>query len=482
MKKQSAGAGGLKREMGLGSAFIVVVANMLGTGVFVIPGFIIAELGSAQSLLVCWLVGGLCALAGALCYAELGAMMPHAGGEYVYLRRTFGRLPAFLSGWVSLIVGFSAPIAAAAIAFATYMLGGEHEPWLVLECCGRPLINISATTLLAVGVVVLLSLVHYHSVRLGRRVQNLLTVFKIGFVLAFVVAGLCFGTGDASRVSGVLTSAPSSVFSPGFAVSLIFISFAYSGWNAAAYLGGEIRNPGRNVPLALVLGTISVILLYLLLNAVYIFALPVESMKGALDLGIKAGAALFGAKVGRGVGLAIAFGLLSVISAMIMAGPRVYYAMACDGVFFKGFCRVNVKGRTPARSILLQGGLAVLMILSAAFETLLAYIGFTLALSSVMTVCGLIRMRLAEPDMPRPYRTLGYPLTPALFIAVNLWIIAYSLFSRPLAGIIGMGTIVLGILVFKLFTVTDDEEWDVLHGEQCSVMAGSEGEDGTGNP
>ena len=451
MMRDSAGKGGLKREIGLGSALILVMANMIGTGVFVTPGFIAAELGSAQSLLFCWLAGGLCALTGALCYAELGAMMPQAGGEYVYLRRTFGMLPAFLSGWISLIVGFSAPIAAAAIAFATYLLGGEREPWLVLEVFGRPMISLSPTTLLAVGVVAALSLIHYHSVRLGRRVQNGLTFFKVGFVLLFVAAGLLWGDGESSRVYATVSSLPDGLFRPEFAVSLIFISFAYSGWNAAAYLGGEIKRPGRNIPLALILGTTAVILLYMLLNVVFVYALPMDAMQGGLDIGIRAGTALFGAGVGRGVGLAVAFGLLSVISAMIMAGPRVYYAMSCDGVFFKGFCHVNAKGRTPARSIVLQGGLAVVMILSTAFDTLLAYIGFTLALSSVLTVCGLVKMRFTDPDLPRPYRTLGYPVTPLLFIGVNLWIIAYSLFSRPLAGLAGLATIVLGALVFKLF-------------------------------
>jgi APA family basic amino acid/polyamine antiporter len=455
MMRDPADAGALKREIGLGSALVLVMANMIGTGVFVTPGFIAAELGSAQSLLFCWLAGGLCALAGALCYAELGAMMPQAGGEYVYLRRTFGMLPAFLSGWISLIVGFSAPIAAAAIAFATYLLGGGREPWLVLEAFGRPLVTLSPTTLLAVGVVAALSLVHHHSVRFGQRVQNGLTFFKIGFVLVFVLAGLWWGDGDASRVAGVFSSAVASPFRPEFAVSLIFISFAYSGWNAAAYLGGEIKRPGRNIPLALILGTTAVILLYMLLNLVFVYALPPDAMQGALDIGIKAGSALFGPGVGKLVGLAISFGLLSVISAMIMAGPRVYYAMSCDGVFFKGFCHVNAKGRTPARSILLQGGLAMAMIVSTAFDTLLAYIGFTLALSSVLTVCGLIKMRVTDPDLPRPYRTLGYPFTPLLFIAVNLWIIAYSLFSRPMAGLTGLGTIVLGVLVFKLFHRTE---------------------------
>jgi APA family basic amino acid/polyamine antiporter len=481
MKHQPVGTGALKREMGLGSALILVIANMVGTGVFTTSGFIVGELGSAQSLLLCWLVGGLFALTGALCYAELGAMMPQAGGEYVYLRRTFGKLPAFLSGWISLIVGFSAPIAAAAIAFATYLLGGERRPWFTLECMGHSVASLSATTVLAICVVVALSLIHHHSVRLGRRVQNALTAFKIGIILVFAGAGLCFGDGNVSHITNFLSSTPGPVFTSGFAVSLIFVSFAYSGWNAAAYLGGEIKQPGKNVPLALIFGTLAVIGMYLVLNVVYIYALPVEAMQGKLNLGTLAATTLFGTALGKGTGLAIAFGLLSVISAMIMAGPRVYYAMACDGVFFKKICQVKASGHSPSRSIQLQAGLAILMIVSATFETLLAYIGFTLALSSLLTVCGLIRLRITAPDAPRPYRTLGYPFTPLLFICGNVWIIVHSLASQPMAGLCGLGTVLLGGLCFKLLNPGNSggnsgmrpQTWDHRPVEQCPVSGGS---------
>lgn len=478
MRQSAADTGGLKREIGLGSALILVIANMVGTGVFTTSGFIMAELGSAQALVLCWLVGGLFALTGALCYAELGAMMPHAGGEYYYLRRTFGMLPAFLSGWISLIVGFSAPIAAAAIASATYLLGGGREPWFTLECYGRTVCVLSPATLLAIGMVVALSLVHYHSLRLGRRVQNGLTLFKIGLILLFSVVGLWLGKGDVSRMAAVFHAGDAPLFSGGFAVSLIFVSFAYSGWNAAAYLGGEIKRPERNVPLALIGGTVVVTAMYLLLNFVYIYALPAEAMQGALDLGVRAGDVLFGTGFGKAMGVAIAFGLLSVISAMIMAGPRVYYAMACDGVFFRNICRIDAGGHTPGRSILLQGGLAVVMIVSTTFETLLAYIGFTLALSSMLTVCGLIRLRLSAPEMPRPYRTLGYPLTPLLFIGGNAWIVVHSLLSQPLAGVYGMGTIVLGALFYRLLMPAGEEQpgWKVGPPEQVGAAGG----DGSG--
>ena len=450
MKPQPMGADGLKREVGLGSATVLVIANMVGTGVFTTSGFILAELGSVQALMACWLLGGLFALVGALCYGELGAMLPRAGGEYAYLRQSFGPLPAFLSGWISLIVGFSAPIAAAAIAFAVYLLGGEGEPWLALEIGGRRWLSLSPVTGLAIAAVLVLSLLHYHSVRLGRRVQNLLTGFKIAFILLLGVGGLLFGNGDGARLASLFGPADFSLADPAFAVSLIFVSFAYSGWNAAAYIGGEIRRPGRNLPLSLLAGTVLVIGLYLLLNLAYVFALPVESLSGTLELGMAAGGALFGPGFGRIVGTAIALGLLSVISAMVMAGPRVYYAMACDGVFFSRFCSVD-RGHSPGQAIVLQAGLAILMILSSAFETLLVYIGFTLSLTAMLAVAGLVRMRFSHPDLPRPYRTLGYPLTPLAFIAGNLWIVAYSLVSHPLAGLYGIATIVAGVACYWMF-------------------------------
>jgi APA family basic amino acid/polyamine antiporter len=427
---------------------------MVGTGVFTTSGFILAELGNLPAMLACWLVGGLFALLGALCYGELGAMLPQAGGEYAYLRHSFGPLPAFLSGWISLIVGFSAPIAAAAIAFATYLLGGQSEDWFALELAGRKWLSLSPISLLAIAAVVVLSLVHYHSLKLGQRVQNLLTAFKISFIVLLCVGGLFFGSGDPARLADALTIGNFAVDGGGFAVALIFVSFAYSGWNAAAYLGGEIRRPERNLPLALLVGTLLVMVLYVLLNLVYVYALPQESMSGMLNLGTGAAAALFGPGIGRAVGLAIALGLLSVLSAMIMAGPRVYYAMACHGLFFPRFGCVDADRHTPAQAIAFQAAIAIAMILTAAFDTLLIYIGFTLSLSAMLTVAGLIKLRITQPDTPRPYRTLGYPITPLLFIAGNLWIVLHSLFSRPEVALWGIGTILVGVGLYWFFRPT----------------------------
>lgn len=438
----------LKREIGPVSATVAVIANTVGTGIFTTSGFILAELDSPSALLFCWLLGGLFALAGALCYGELGAMLPRAGGEYAYLREAFGPLPAFLSGWISLIVGFSAPIAAAAIAFATYLLGGPGEPWLALHIAGRTWVSLSAVTALACAAVVALSLVHYHSLRLGQGVQNLLTALKLGLMLLFVVVGLWLGEGDLGHFGQSLPQTQASAGS--FAVALIFVSFAYSGWNAAAYLGGEIREPGRNLPLALILGTAVVVALYLAVNLVYVYALPPQAMSGMLEIGTGAAVALFGPRIGEAVGLAIALGLLSVMSAMIMAGPRVYFAMARDRLFFQRVGAVHAVRGTPAQAILLQGAIAIAMILLAAYDTLLVYIGFTLSLCTMLTVLGLLRLRRRRPDLARPYRTFGFPVTPWLFIAGNLWIVLYTLASRPVVGLYGVATLAAGGALYRL--------------------------------
>jgi len=444
--------GELKREVVLFSATVLVVANMVGTGIFTTSGFIIQELQNPQSLLLCWLVGGIFALCGALSYGELGAMFPRAGGEYVYLRESFGKWMGFLSGWISLIVGFSAPIAAAAIAFAAYFFHALQlapSAKITLAVFGINIGAISPSGMVAVAAIIAFSLVHYHSLLVGSRVQNGLTLFKIGVVVTFVVGGLCFGNGSVSNFSHGLDI--SSVFQDKFAISLIFVSFAYSGWNAAAYLGGEIERPNRNIPLALFTGTFFVMCLYLLLNVVYIYALPVKEMSGVLEVGTKSAISLFGGGMSKYFSGAIAIGLLSVLSAMIMAWPRVYYAMSRDGVFFGLFGKVNKARKTPAHSIFLQASIAIIMVITASFDKLLLYIGFTLSLFAMLTVAGMVRLRIRQPALTTSYRTPGYPLTPLLFILGNLWIIYFSIKSRPITSLFGLGTIGLGIVVYCYF-------------------------------
>lgn len=444
--------GGLKREMGLWSATFLVVASMIGTGIFTTSGFIMEALHDPRALLLSWVIGGLFALSGALCYGELGAMFPKAGGDYVFLREGFGRVVGFLSGWISLIVGFSAPLAAAAMASAAYLfraLAGSFftAPHRALWQAGG--LSVSPDTVLAVSIIILFTVIHSYSLRFGSVVQNVLTLLKVVVIMIFVAAGLMSGHGAVGHFSPM--TGAKSLCSGGFATSLIFVSFAYSGWNAAAYLGGEIREPGRNIPLALILGTLSVTVLYLLLNMVYIYALDARAMEGVIEIGAASAISLFGGRAGRIFSLAVMVCILSVVSAMIMSGPRVYFAMARDGSFFPGVGRVTGAHGTPGPSILLQSGIAGVMVLTSTFDKLLLYAGFTLSLFAMLTVAGMMVLRTRRPSIDRPYRTLGYPVTPILFIAGNFWVAAFFVAGNPLISLFGAGTILSGIPAYYCF-------------------------------
>jgi APA family basic amino acid/polyamine antiporter len=439
---------------------------MIGTGIFTTSGFVMEALRDPLAMLVCWFIGGVFALCGALCYGELGAVFPRAGGEYVFLRESFGKWMAFLSGWISLIVGFSAPIAAASIAFAGYFF--RSFPNALAQNPDIPFFDaeffsFSPVTMLAVGIILIFSLVHNYSLHFGSRVQNVLTLFKIAVILAFILAGLAFGNGSLKNFGPGFDSG--LIFSGSFATSLIFITFAYSGWNAAAYLGGEIREPGRSIPFALLTGTFIVAALYLLLNMTFIYALPMNEMSGVLEVGAKSAVSLFGSQVGRVFTLAVTLCLLSVISAMIMTGPRVYYAMAKDGTFFGLFARVSKTRRTPGPSIALQAAIAVGMVLTSSFDKLLLYIGFTLSLFAMLTVAGMMLLRIKKTFLERPYKTIGYPITPILFILGNLWIIVFCIKGHPMVSLYAAGTIAIGSLVYGYFANGDGkadlrEEYD----------------------
>ncbi len=447
---QEAGQG-LQRRLGPFSATNLVVANMIGTGIFTTSGFIMAKLPDPTVLLLCWLTGGILALCGALCYAELGANFPQAGGEYVFLRHSFGPAMAFLSGWVSFTVGFSAPIAAAALAFATYLspvIGLDNAPAFVWQAGDITLLSLSSKEGLAIGVILVLTLVHYRGLRLGSRVQNGLTLIKLTIIGLFIACGFWLGRGDwhnfASPAGGT------RLWQGEFAVSLIFVSFAYSGWNAAAYLGSEIKKPARNIPLALVGGTVLVCAIYLLMNILYVYSLTPGEMGGVLEVGGLAARALLGPGLGRLFSLAITLCLLSLISAMILTGPRVYYAMARDGLFFPVFSRVSGERRTPGAAIFLQAGLAIVLLLTASFEKLLIYIGFTLSIFALLTVAGLMRLR-SRSELNAGYRTPAYPLIPLVFILANLWIVVYCLSTTPQAPVAGLITIGLGLGLYWFF-------------------------------
>lgn len=416
------------RTVPLVHAIGLVVANMIGTGIFTTTGLLAAELRDPLWMIAAWLLGGLLALCGADVYAELGAMMPRAGAEYVYLRRAFHPAAGFLSGWVSLVVGFSAPIAASAIGFASY-----------LSAAVPALPRAPA----AVSLIVVLTMLHMASVRWGSRVQTAFTAAKVLLLVALVVAGLAVGHGSwAHFAAGAGPPAPSRL-----AVALIFVSFAYSGWNGAAYVAGELEEPGRNLPRALLGGTAAVTVLYLALNVVFLYALPPRAMAGEVEVGHVAARALFGPTAGAVLSLLIALALVSSVSAMVMAGPRVYLAMAEDGLFFRPLARRGRSG-APWASVALQGVIAVALALTATFDQLLVYIGFTLSLFAALTVLGAFVLRRREPDAPRPYRARAWPLSPALFLILSLWMVVYAIATRPTESLAGLVTLALGLLLY----------------------------------
>ena len=439
---------GLRRILGPGSATLIIVANMVGTGIFTTSGYILAQVGRPALLLACWLGGGVIALTGALSYAELGARFPRAGGEYVFLKESFGPPWGFLSGWISLVVGFSAPIAAAAVAAAAYLLRLFPAPPVWSFELGPWNWVFSGETAIALLLLLAMTGLHAASLTVGIKAQNFLTVLKVFILTALIIAGLLHQNEGGLFSKGLHLSGATA---ERMATALVFISFAYSGFNAATYLGGEIREPRRNIPLALSAGTGLVVLLYLLVNVAYLTAASPAELSGAKEIGAIAAQALFGPGAAGLFSILVAMCLLSSLGAMMLTGPRVYFAMAEDDLFFKALGRVRSRSGVPANAVWLQAGIAGLMIVTASFEALLFYIGFTLSLFSAMSVLGLmvLRHRLGPPAS---FRTPFYPLAPLLFIASNAWIITFSLIGDPWRALPAAVTLAAGMVLYGIFS------------------------------
>lgn len=422
-------------RVGATTATALVVANMVGTGVFTSLGFQAAVLPSPFALVALWAVGGIAALCGALCYAELGAALPRSGGEYHYLSRIYHPAVGFTSGWISITVGFSAPVALAAMALGAYLCRALQMP-------------ASASKPVAVASAVAVSLVHLAGVRSGGRFQNLFTGAKVALILAFSASGLLLAP---SRSPGFSPSASDFplLFGSGFAVSLVFVMYAYSGWNASAYIAGEMADPARDIPRSLLAGTLVVTGLYLLLNFVFLRTAPLREISGTLEVGALSAEHIFGASGGRIMGCLVALGLVSSVSAMAWAGPRVAQAIGQDLPFFAPFARVNRAG-APHLASLFQLGVVLLLLLTSTFEAVLTYLGATLALSTALTVTGVVVLRIREPALPRPYRTWGYPLTPALFLAVNGWMLVFIVAKKPAESLWGLATVLAGLGAYAL--------------------------------
>ncbi len=414
----------------------VVIANMVGTGVFTSLGFQLLDIRSGFVLLMLWAVGGLAALCGAMTYAELGAAMPRSGGEYNFLTRIYHPAAGFVSGWVSATIGFAGPVALAAMTFAAYtttLFSAEINPLF--------------ERLLAATLLIALTLVHATNRRNSGGIQLVFTLLKVGVIVIFCAATL-FIVDTPQPVNFFPATGDGALLTSGeFAVALIYVSFAYTGWNAATYLSSELEDPQRTLPWILITGTAVVMTLYVALNFVFLYAASMDAMVGEVEIGFIAAESAFGEFGGRFTGLVLALLLVSTVSAMTMAGPRVIQVIGED---FPALALLGKKNQSdiPANAILLQSAVAMLFIFSSTFESILVFAGFTLALNSFATVLGIFVLRWKQPKLERPYRTFLYPLPPLLYLALTGWTLWFVLQSRPVEGLFGIGIIGSGLLLY----------------------------------
>jgi APA family basic amino acid/polyamine antiporter len=439
----------LARTIGVRTAAGIVVANMIGAGIFTTTGFQAADLGNPVTIYLLWILGGILALAGALCYAELGAAIPRAGGEYAYLHATYGGMLAFASALVSLTAGFSAPIASALKGLSHYLrhfypVLGSEEPVLGALVAGDVFAICAVWGLVAV---------HIGSTGFGLGVTNIVTALKVLGILLLVGGALSIGSGDVdSMFQASQISEPKSgldLFGAS-ATSLIFVMFCYSGWNAASYLAGEMRDPGRDLPRALLAGTATVMLVYLALNFVYFYGASVDELAGKVEVGLVASENLFG-PIGAGFIVAVlAVSLLASASAMTVVGPRVYYALGQDFGPLAFLARVNPTTGTPVAALTLQAAVTSVLIVMGRVDQIQQYAGFTLSLMATLAVSCVIVLRVRAPDLPRPFRVWGYPFTPLLFIGVSLWMMVWAFRGRPTESLLGLLTVALGCVLYLL--------------------------------
>ncbi len=443
--------GFLERRLSAWDAAAVVVSNVIGGGILFMPAIVAGMVGNAGAMLAVWLIGGVLAFAGAMAYAELAALRPRSGGEYVYLREAFGPLAAFLTGWTSFVAGFSGAIAANAVGLTGFLgrffpAAADPTPWASLPI-GPVTLSLSPQSIVALTAVFALSAVHALGIGPGRIVQNVLALVKVLTLLVFVAAGLSIGNGSAAHFSAGGEWAVS-----GLLLALIPVMFSYSGWNAASYIAEEIKDPGRNVPRALALGTLAVVIVYVAMNVVYLYALDVEAM-AAVDVRIVDAAAdvLFGPRIADVLTVVSMLIVLGSISANVFAGPRVYYAMARDGLFLQAAARVHPRTHTPAFSIAAQAVWSAVLVLTGTFQQLVTYTGFAVVLFAGVAVLALFVLRRREPDAPRPFKALGYPVAPGLFVIASAAMVINAIWREPLPSLGGMAILAAGIPVYWFF-------------------------------
>jgi APA family basic amino acid/polyamine antiporter len=420
-------------KLGFTTAVSLVIANMVGTGVFTSLGFQVIDIKSPFAIICLWLVGGIIALCGALTYGEIGVALPRSGGEYNYLSKLYHPLVGFLSGWVSITVGFAAPVALAAVALGSYV--SKIFPQV-------------SVNLLAITVVGIITMIHTTNLKTGSGFQRIFTLLKVIVIVFFIIMGFTY-TPEHVTIIGVQAGSWKEIFSPAFAVSLVYVSYAYSGWNASSYIAEEIDKPEKNLPRSLFIGTLVVTVLYVLLNFIFMYTVPTDKLAGYVEVGYLSAINIFGAKIGNLMGLVIALLLVSSISAMIMAGPRISKAIGEDLGKLNLLAKTNKNG-IPYVAIILQSIITVVLILTAQFESVLTFIGFSLSLFTFLTVCGIFIIRSRGMHKNLAYKTFGYPIIPLIYLALNAWMLYFTITNKPMESLYGLINVGVGAIVWLL--------------------------------
>ena len=444
---------GLERRLGPLDAAAIIVANVIGGGILFFPPGIAANTPNTWLFLSTWIAGGFLAFCGAMAYAELAALRPRAGGEYVYLREAYGGLAGFLTGWTSFIAGFAGAIAASAMIVPFYLErfvpgAANSTPWVQIPLPYLSL-TVSNQSMIAIALVWLLAIIHIRGVGPGRGVSNGLTILKVGALLIFIAVGLAMSGAGPTPVAQSAGTGTAT----GWLLGLIVVMFVYSGWNAAAYMAEEVRDPGRNLPLALALGTGAVTLIYILINLLYLKVIPIQELvtiKGSvLDV---AAERLIGVRAGDVMGIISIVSLAASVNAMTFAGPRVYFAMARDGVFLPAAARIHPTYKTPWVSIAGQAVWATVLILTGSLDALGNYVAFAITLFAGIAVAAVFVLRARDPHAPRPFKAIGYPLTPAIFVLFSFVMVVNAIYREPRVTGIGLLLIGAGIPLYFWFT------------------------------
>jgi APA family basic amino acid/polyamine antiporter len=451
----------LRRALGLWGAVSIVVGTVIGSGIFLVPTRMIGLVGSVQTLFVVWIVAGVLSLFGALTYAELAAAMPEAGGEYVYLTEAYGPFWGFVYGWTQMWVAKSGSIATLAAGFYTYLTvfyPALGKPLVVLPYHIGPegsLLEVHYGQLVAIVLILVLAGINYLGVEAGGALQVAVTVLKMLLIGGIIVIGLFSGKGDFSHLAQSIPAGTPGV--AGFLLAMVSALWAYDGWNNVSMVASEIKEPHRNLPKALIFGTMAVIATYLLMNVAYFYVLSPERVSQSPRLAADLMTTIFGSAAGRAVTVAVLISILAALNGSILTGARVPYAMARGGLFFRSIAKVHPRFRTPGNSMVALCLWSCLVLLSGWYDQLYTFVIFGSWILYLMTAASVFVLRRKRPDLPRPYRVVGYPVVPVLFVLVALLLLANTLQKSPRESLMGLALMALGV-PFYLYWKTGSKE------------------------